>query len=198
MANIYVCRGLPGSGKSTWARKFQEQNLGTVIVNRDTIRQQVFGYEAPNGKNGWLEQRVSVIETAMIDAALKNGFDVVIDNVNGRMPVFPPEHSVHQIWFDTSVEECIRRRSVSDRVVSRDVILGMITRYPHLNPSNPYDRELVITAFKYGQIVKLTVDKYRGRYGKIVDISSDGDFGVEIGNDVGCIWVSASGIESIK
>ena len=40
--NIYILCGLPGSGKSTWARE-KSSETGALIVNRDSIRTMFFG-----------------------------------------------------------------------------------------------------------------------------------------------------------
>jgi predicted kinase len=44
MSNIYILCGLPGSGKSTWARnKVKEDNYNTLILSKDDIRTMIHG-----------------------------------------------------------------------------------------------------------------------------------------------------------
>jgi len=42
MATIHMTIGLPGSGKSTWARA-NAKRLNAIIINRDAIRRMIFG-----------------------------------------------------------------------------------------------------------------------------------------------------------
>ncbi|AHY25201.1 polynucleotide kinase [Pectobacterium bacteriophage PM2] len=43
MKEIILTVGCPGSGKSTWARKYAEQNQGYFIINRDSLRVGIHG-----------------------------------------------------------------------------------------------------------------------------------------------------------
>lgn len=38
MGKLIILSGAPGSGKSTWAKKYAARHLGTIIVSRDEIR----------------------------------------------------------------------------------------------------------------------------------------------------------------
>ena len=40
---LIVLRGLPGSGKSTWAREYMAQRSGAVRINRDDLREMLHG-----------------------------------------------------------------------------------------------------------------------------------------------------------
>ena len=39
MAKIILCRGIQGSGKTTWAKQYCKEHPNTIRVNRDDIRQ---------------------------------------------------------------------------------------------------------------------------------------------------------------
>lgn len=73
MATLTILRGVSGSGKSTWA----ENQTGKVIVSRDRIRVSLFGDERMTD-----EPLVTVMQDAQIEAALKAGRDVIVDNTN--------------------------------------------------------------------------------------------------------------------
>lgn len=79
MNKLYICRGLPASGKSTWARKFVfERDFKAVRLNRDDFRQM-----AHNGV--FSSEREFIIRTweqTMAAQALFYGYDVVIDDTN--------------------------------------------------------------------------------------------------------------------
>lgn len=75
---LLILSGIPGSGKSTWARKFIKTNSKEwVIVNRDSIRDMLGIYWIPKREN-----LVTIIEENMITAALSEGFNVIVDATN--------------------------------------------------------------------------------------------------------------------
>lgn len=71
-------QGIPGSGKSTWARNFIKNNSKNwVIVNRDSIRDMLGNYWVPSR-----EKLVDKIEEFNICMALTSGYNVIIDATN--------------------------------------------------------------------------------------------------------------------
>ena len=82
MAKFILMRGISGSGKSTVARRLQEEN-NTVIVSRDDIRIALFGipFSIPDGRQVD-EDLVTNVEFEAIESALKKGHDVASDNTN--------------------------------------------------------------------------------------------------------------------
>src|SRR4029453_2439326 len=61
MAKLIITRGLPGSGKTTWAKA----QPGTVRVNRDELRRMMHGGHTGEG---WAERQITVAQRAQIDA----------------------------------------------------------------------------------------------------------------------------------
>ena len=51
--------GLPGSGKSTFARQWVEYDPNCIIISTDTIRAELFGDETIQGDWNLIEQVVS-------------------------------------------------------------------------------------------------------------------------------------------
>ena len=43
MKTLIVLSAMPGSGKSTWAKKYQEEHLHTLIISSDAIRYELTG-----------------------------------------------------------------------------------------------------------------------------------------------------------
>jgi predicted kinase len=43
MRTLFVLSAIPGSGKSTWAKKYQKEHANTFIVSSDDIRYEFFG-----------------------------------------------------------------------------------------------------------------------------------------------------------
>lgn len=79
MTKLIICRGISGSGKSTWAR-----NQNAVVVSRDDLRVLLFNgddqdyYHRPDLRD--CESLVTKIEHATIREALRAGNDVISDN----------------------------------------------------------------------------------------------------------------------
>ena len=70
---LILTRGLPASGKSTWAVE-QATKDNHMRVNRDEIRFQLFGKF-----HGVDEDLVTEVETAMVRAGLREGKTVIVD-----------------------------------------------------------------------------------------------------------------------
>lgn len=120
---ILMLKGLPGSGKSTWAKQFVADNHDWVRVNKDSIRSMIV-YRQKD------EKLVCEFRDATITLALLNGKSVVVDDTN-----FHPKHEKRLRFlaeergaefevkvFDTSIDDCIRNdlkrlESVGERVI---------------------------------------------------------------------------------
>ena len=74
---IFVLVGLPGVGKTEWAKKKQEET-GAMIISRDDIRYCVFGNEFDIDNEGG----VNLMFWALYRAALQSGRDVIVDCTN--------------------------------------------------------------------------------------------------------------------
>ena len=79
-AALIITRGLPASGKTTWARAWVAENRANrVRVNRDDLRQMLDeGVFVPDVT----ETRILITRDAMIRAALASGLSVVADDTN--------------------------------------------------------------------------------------------------------------------
>ena len=76
MSKIILTRGLPASGKSTWAKEFARVNPNVVRVSRDDLRTQLF----PGADYRDIdEDLITEAETALVRAALRQGKTVVVD-----------------------------------------------------------------------------------------------------------------------
>ncbi len=75
---LYMLRGLPASGKSTWARELISKKERIKRVNRDDIRR-MLGSDEWNKKS---ELIVNKIRKNMIITLLDSGFSVIDDNTN--------------------------------------------------------------------------------------------------------------------
>ena len=136
MQQIILCKGLPGSGKSTWAKQFCFENKDFIRINKDDVREMIGNPKFSRS----IEELVLDIQRRIGLAVLSTGKSLIVDDTN-----FSPVHThyweniskmKHILFdvrmFDTSVEECIRRDSNREKSVGKDVILGMYRKY--INP----------------------------------------------------------------
>ena len=134
-------QGLPGCGKTTWARKWVNKDpKNRVRVSRDDIRKQLGPY--------WIPQRedlVTDIENEMIRSSLRENFSVVIDATNLRgvkrfeyldldgIPIIHDENIEIEIkdMTDVPLKTCIQRdqQRKGDDYVGKDVIVNMWNKY---------------------------------------------------------------------
>src|ERR1700759_2139802 len=112
MTRLLITRGLPASGKTTFARKLQP---GVVRVNRDDLRRMLHGQRL---FTQWAEGQVTAAQRAAGEALLRVHADVIVDDTNLRAKAvrewaelaarFGASFEVHDLT-DVPLEECIRR-----------------------------------------------------------------------------------------
>ena len=123
--------GIPGSGKSTWARKFCRSEIDFKRVNKDDLRN-MLDDGIHTSKN---EQIVVRIQDEIINTLLANNISVIVDNTN--LKKYHWEHfrnlalanncDFEIMVFPISLEEAILRneiRPISDKV-PESVIISM-------------------------------------------------------------------------
>lgn len=74
---MIICRGIPASGKSTFAKQWVTEAPNRLRVNRDDLRDQLF-----NKGFGYDEEGVTLVEHSTIRTALRSGYDVIVDNTH--------------------------------------------------------------------------------------------------------------------
>ena len=78
MPKIILCRGIQGSGKTTWAKQWVLEDLEhRVRFNNDDIRNMLDRY--------WVlskEQLVFALKEQFIETSMRMCYDIVIDNMN--------------------------------------------------------------------------------------------------------------------
>jgi predicted kinase len=134
---LTITRGLPASGKTTWAK--EQKHLARV--NRDDLRHMLHGGRlADDELRGRAERQVTVAHHAAVEALLRAGAHVVCDDTNLRSRVvreFAELASKCGASFtvrdftDVPVEECIRRDALrpGDGQVGEEAIRTMHLRY---------------------------------------------------------------------
>lgn len=80
-SKVIILSGIPGSGKSTWAKKYQSTNSWyTRILSRDTIRENAFSQPYIYTKQN--EDTVTRMFDILLNSYLTDKLDVIIDNTN--------------------------------------------------------------------------------------------------------------------
>ena len=78
MAKIILCRGIQGSGKTTWAKQWVlEDPEHRVRFNNDDIRNMLGKYWVPSR-----EELVLDLKKQFIMSSMMASYDIVIDNMN--------------------------------------------------------------------------------------------------------------------
>lgn len=138
MAKIVLCRGIQGSGKTTWAKQWVlEDPEHRVRFNNDDIRNMLGKYWVPSR-----EHLVSDIKKDFIVSAMEFGYDIVVDNMNFN----PKEIEYYENLVDSTLgymncysleykdffiplEVCIERDSKRENPIGEEVIRKTYERY---------------------------------------------------------------------
>lgn len=134
-----MTKGLPSSGKSTWAKHAQEVDPNTIRVNKDDLRAMLHNSVWSKGR----EEFVLKVRDFIITEGLKNGHNVIVDDTN-----FAPKHEaflkdvarkncadfeIKDFSFETP-EVCIERDLKRTNSVGEKVIMGMYKQYLATKP----------------------------------------------------------------
>lgn len=132
MSKILVLQGPPASGKSTFARKFVKSNLDWVIVNRDSLREGRGEYWIPSQ-----EDYISDLEEFSVRAAIKRGYNVIIDATNLNPKTIDKwnkianetNSSIEFKEFYISFKEALERDKNRERSVGEQVLKRFYKQY---------------------------------------------------------------------
>jgi predicted kinase len=133
MAQLIITRGLPGSGKTTWAKA----QPNAVRVNRDELRRMLHGGHTGEG---WAEKQVTIAQRAQIDALLRAGVNVICDDTNLRaktvrelaeLALMAGAEVTLEDFTSVPPEVCVERDATrpEGEQVGPEVILRMHARY---------------------------------------------------------------------
>lgn len=138
---VTLCIGLPGSGKSSWARKYKEDHPDTVIISTDELRHELTGTtKCDPSQNEMIheaafERALDIFETPGVQHT------VIIDSTNcsleewerySRLPA-----AKYGMFFPLDVDSAVMRmekRPIESRV-PRDVVQE---KYNDLAKALPY------------------------------------------------------------
>lgn len=159
MKKLILTRGIQGSGKSTWARKWVEEDPEHRIrINNDDIRNMLGVY--------WVTSReglVSDIKKRTSQYAMYRNYDIVVDNMNlnpkevkfwedlvwahnetvENNSEFKDKYDSYEIEFKDffiPLEECIRRDSMRPNPIGEKTIRDTWRRYKHFIQTSEVER----------------------------------------------------------
>jgi predicted kinase len=145
---IKLTRGLPASGKSTWAKEWvAEDSDWRLRVNRDDLRDQLFNKF--HGLTRMQEDHINLLEEAMVTAAIKAKVSVVVDATHLKAAYVKRWYDVANRLgvpvsvedFEMDVELCVLRDSLRERQVGAEAIRDLHRRFinkgklPKLSPN---------------------------------------------------------------
>jgi predicted kinase len=150
---IILCRGIQGSGKSTWAKQWvNEDPEHRVRFNNDDIRNMLGPYWVPIREPLIYELRYHFLQSAMF-----HDYDIVIDNMNlnnkevefynnvidkhnnpkGAILDMVQSYYVLEFKdFKTPLEECIARDAKRPNPIGADVITTTYNKYKSFYEDN--------------------------------------------------------------
>ena len=159
MSKIILCRGIQGSGKTTWAKDWvKEFPVNRIRINNDDIRNMLGPYWIPEREN-----LVSEIKKKTAQYAMYMNFDIVVDNMNlnpkeiefWKEVVNIHNHMInirnHMItspagqkemiceyeleikdFFNIPLQDCIDRDSKRPNPIGEEVIRKTYEKYKHI------------------------------------------------------------------
>lgn len=142
MNKIIICQGIQGSGKSTWARKWaQEDPQNRVRWNNDDMRSMMGQYWVPSR-----EPLLSKVRALFMGTAMDKGFDIVIDDMNlnphtteyyqALVSEYNNSHetkyTIEYRLFNTPLDVCIERDAKRENPIGAKVITDTYTKYENL------------------------------------------------------------------
>ena len=155
MKKLILTRGIQGSGKSTWARQWVEEDPEHRIrINWDDLRNMFGVYWIPSR-----EPLLADITLRAVEEAMSRGYDIVIDNMNLNSTTVKywegvvetnnntnaVSHFMYEIEFKDffiPLEECIRRDAMRPNPIGEKVIRETWKRYKHFIQTTEVERHV--------------------------------------------------------
>lgn len=145
MNKIILVQGIPGSGKSTWAKKWVEEDpIHRVRWNNDDCRKMCGPYWIPER-----EDFISEIRKKFLNEAMREHKDIVIDDMNlsqktinyyddlieefNTFNTYKKEnmYTIEYKLFNTPVEECIRWDALRPNPIGEKTIKEIHKKYSY-------------------------------------------------------------------
>ena len=158
---IILCRGIQGSGKSTWAKAWvAEDPEHRIRINNNDLRNMVGPYWVPTREDVISHTKVEIVKYAMT-----RGYDIVVDNMNlnpkeikfwenvinehnryiSSPKVVQPawvqwEYEIEFKDFFIPLDECLRRDANRPNPIGEKVIKETWRKYKHFIQTSEVER----------------------------------------------------------
>lgn len=135
---LIILRGYSGSGKSTKARAYAQENPDTVIVSRDSFRAMLTGNPAKTVLDQKTENLITKMQETAVRESLRAGKTVIVDDTNLRLKYarrwadIAVQEGVERVVWDvtTDAQACLRQNAGRLNLVPHRVIEDQARRFP--------------------------------------------------------------------
>lgn len=144
MKKLVMAKGLPASGKSTWAKEFVNGKKDWVRVNNDDLQMMMFGAAFAKDRGDFLDKA----RRHLVDFFMNQHMNIVIDNTNLHPKQEQYYREIVALWnmqyhstatpqyvfhikdfTDVSVNECLKRNRERAHPIPDKVIYDMYNSY---------------------------------------------------------------------
>lgn len=135
MPTLTITKGLPASGKSTWAKEEVRKSNGTIKrVNKDDLRNMLDSGEWSRDR----EKVTKLVERSIVTNLVFEGLDVIVDNTHlgGDHEEYYQNLAMDNGYFfevkdftDVPLQTCIDRDSARENSVGKKAILRMYNQF---------------------------------------------------------------------
>ena len=169
---IVMC-GLPGAGKSTYAKQYVEEHPQTKIMSSDGIRKELYGDESIQGNPA---EVFALMQKRTVEH-LNQGIDVIYDATGmarsnrGEILSCTPKFVYKKcviVW--ASIEECIERDQRRSRHVGPEIIDMMVRRFEAPFYDEGFDEIQIIMPEGFDR------DAYEAKCLQSMDVSQDNPY----------------------
>ncbi len=142
---LLILVGPAGSGKTTWARNYVRGRSDTRIVSRDSLRQQLFGYDDRTISDYYADKYLHDRETCvtksqfvLMKALLEGGSSVVVDDTNLLPAVLDRfiktfrRYEIKFKVFDNSLGSVISRNANRTKRVDESVVRNQWDKFERI------------------------------------------------------------------
>ena len=158
---LVITRGIPASGKTTWAKQWAAGGPDRVRVNRDDLRHLLYDrYVLPYQE----EKVVTEVQNRMVERLLKSGKSVVVDDTNLKLRYAHNWRDIaHAVGADFEVKDFTGvpldtalgwddlRASTGQRFVGATVVRDFYDRYVRggVAPIQPVPEKIAVEPVQY-------------------------------------------------